>query len=130
MLLQVQVDANWALFGATVILVIVTLFYAKQTYNLVNVTFRPALLATLAHRTTGTKSNVDIVIENIGLGTAVAIDCNYSIAQLDRTINITLLRPHTSSRFELDLFLWNKISCSCPRAILKCHLISIDFFDC
>lgn len=59
-LLQIPMDANWALLVATMILVIVTIFYAIQTYKLVNVPFRPALLVRLTYSTSGKKSSVEV----------------------------------------------------------------------
>ena len=71
------------LFVATAILVIVTGFYAIQTYWLANVPFRSLLFARLAHKTSGTKSSIEVKIENVEIGAAVAVTCNYLIGSFN-----------------------------------------------
>lgn len=65
------------------ILVIVTGFYAIQTYWLANVPFRSLLFARLAHKTSGTKSSIGVKIENVEIGAAVAVTCNYLIGSFN-----------------------------------------------
>jgi hypothetical protein len=65
-----------------VILVIVTGFYAIQTYWLANMPFR-SVSARLAHKTSGTKSSIEVKIENVEIGVAVAITCNYLIGSFN-----------------------------------------------
>jgi hypothetical protein len=92
--------AEWALVILTGALVTVTIFYAIQTWRLVKVPFTPVLRASLQSTYTSTNNarRIDIEIENIGVGTAVSVEGNYSINESQQEIEISLLRSSEKSR--------------------------------
>ena len=89
-------NAELALFWATVALVGVTIFYAIQTWRLVRVPYTPRLKATFGgiYTTSNHTNKPFIKIENLGVGTAVDINGTYSIDKSSYVINTTpFLRP-------------------------------------
>ena len=90
-------NAELALFWATVALVGVTIFYAIQTWRLVRIPYTPRLKATFGGTyTTSNHTNKPFIkIENVGVGTAVDISGSYSIDESSFPISTTpFLRPN------------------------------------
>lgn len=98
-----SMDSNWALFIATLALVGVTIYYAKQTYALAKAPFRPVVVTSLGLRSggsTGTRTVVEI--ENIGIGPALTIIGKYSLNKSDKEVSISILRPREQSSIVMD----------------------------
>lgn len=85
----ISFDANWGLLVATIALVFVTAYYARETRNLVRVPFRPSLRPSFGHKQA---QNYDIRLQlkitNIGVGVATDIEVKYSI-KVDSTTGNT-----------------------------------------
>lgn len=114
----ISFDANWGLLVATIALVFVTGFYARETRNLVRVPFRPSLTPSFLH---DVDQNYDsyplrLKITNIGVGIATDIKVKYSI-EVDSTTGNTQIEtieplyppgksdPETAKNSEGDLYI-------------------------
>jgi hypothetical protein len=102
-------DSNWALVVATVVLsaatvalVIITGYYARETRNLVRVPFRPSLRPSFGHKQA---QNYDIILQlkitNIGVGIAIDIEVKYSI-KVDSTTGNTQIETIEEPLYPYD----------------------------
>ena len=71
-------DADWVLSAATVVLAIITGYYARQTQRLVTVPYRPSLIPILFPNPLQNNGfALRLKIENIGVGIATDVKMKY-----------------------------------------------------
>jgi glutamine synthetase len=88
-------DADWVLTVATVALVIITGYYARQTRNLVSVPYRPSLMPSFEHNPQSNhRVALRLKIKNIGVGIATDFEMEYYI---EDDYERTTFKPQTMS---------------------------------